>query len=306
MLLTNAKIIINIEYTMKKLIYSMLALLCVALTFTSCGGEDISNEKAGKGTIGNPYSPTEAIYAVQSLKWRSNTDYDKTGDVYIKGKISRIASGGTFAEGGTYGNASFFISADGSQNNEFYCFRILYLGNKKYETGQTDIRVGDEVVVCGKLMNYQESTPETVSGQAYLVSLISNSVSFLTNATAQVWTSNTDGIYGSGYSATTQGLKVGYYKHTSTMNAVVPNESQIRIYKNSVLSIATTNGRKIKKIVIGCISDYCYNLLGLEGAATAVANTSTNTITWEGSASKVVLHAANGQVKIEKITVEFE
>ncbi len=291
---------------MKKLIYSMLALLCVALTFTSCGGEDISNEKAGKGTIGNPYSPTEAIYAVQGLKWKSNTDYDKTGDVYIKGKISRIASGGTFAEGGTYGNASFFISADGSQNNEFYCFRVLYLGNKKYETGQTDIRVGDDVVVCGKLMNYKENTPETVPNEAYLVSLISNSVSFLTNATAQVWTSNTDGTYGSGYCTTTQGLKVGYYKHTSTMNAVAPNESQIRIYKNSVLSIATTNGRKIKKIVIGCIPDYCYNLQGLDGVATAVANTSANTVTWEGSASKVVLHAANGQVKIEKITVEFE
>ena len=63
---------------MKKLICSMLALLCVALMFTSCEGEDISNEKAGKGTIGNPYSPTEAIYAVQGLKWKSNTDYDMT------------------------------------------------------------------------------------------------------------------------------------------------------------------------------------------------------------------------------------
>ena len=56
----------------------MLALLCVALMFTSCEGEDISNEKAGKGTIGNPYSPTKAIYAVQGLKWKSNTDYDMT------------------------------------------------------------------------------------------------------------------------------------------------------------------------------------------------------------------------------------
>lgn len=297
---------------MRKLIYSMLTLFCVALTFTSCGGEDTSNDKSDKGSIYNPYSATEAINAVQGLKWRSNTDYDKTGDVYIKGKISRIASGGTFAEGGTYGNASFFISADGSQNNEFYCFRILYLGNKKYETGQTDIRVGDEVVVCGKLMNYQESTPETVSGQAYLVSLISNSVSFLTNATSLSWIENIDGTYGEGFYATTQGLKVGCYRHYGGYMPSLSN-SYVIIHRNSVLSIATTNGRKMKNIYIDCKYGYTHSMSGLEGGTNALYLMDLPTrITWNsllsknGSASKVVLCASNGSVNIEKITIEFE
>ena len=124
-----------------------------------------------KGTLSNPYTPAEAAAAVAGLKWTSNTDYESTDEVYMKGKICKIANKGTYTEGGTYGNASFYLSADGTGDGEFYVFRALYLGNKKFEAGQTDIKVGDEVIVYGKLMNYQNNTPETVSGKAYLYSL---------------------------------------------------------------------------------------------------------------------------------------
>ncbi len=124
-----------------------------------------------KGTLSNPYPPAEAAEAVAGFTWTSNTEFDFTDDVYVKGKICRIASGGTYTEGGTYGNASFFLSADGTGEGEFQVFRALYLGNKKFEAGQTDIQVGDEVIIYGKLMNYKGNTPETVSGKAYLYSL---------------------------------------------------------------------------------------------------------------------------------------
>lgn len=136
---------------------------------TGEGGE--GGEGKGTGTQADPYNPVAAANAVKDLTWTSNTDYQKTGEVYVKGKISRIADKGTFTDGGTYGNASFYISEDGSENGEFYCFRILYLGNVKYASGQTDIKVGDDVVICGKLMNYRGNTPETVAGEAYLYSL---------------------------------------------------------------------------------------------------------------------------------------
>ena len=129
-------------------------------------------EEAGaKGTLANPYTPLEACEAVKDLTWTDNNTYDTTGDVYVAGKISRIANKGTYTEGGTYGNASFFISADGTESGEFQVFRALYLGNKKFEEGQTDIKVGDDVIIYGKLMNYKGNTPETVSGKAYLYSL---------------------------------------------------------------------------------------------------------------------------------------
>ena len=124
-----------------------------------------------KGTLSNPYTPAEAAAAVAGLSWTSNTEYESTDEVYVAGKICKIASGGTYTEGGTYGNASFFLSADGTGDGEFQVFRALYLGNKKFEAGQTDIKVGDDVVIYGKLMNYKGNTPETVSGKAYLYSL---------------------------------------------------------------------------------------------------------------------------------------
>ena len=275
------------------------------------------------GTVDNPYTVAQALDAVKDLTWTSNTEYDSTDDVYMKGKISRIANKGTFTEGGSYGNASFYISDDGTETNEFYCFRVLYLENKKFEEGQTDIKVGDEVVICGKLMNYKGNTPETVSGKAYLYSLESapgggggdtpsgSSVSFATNSSAQTWAEATDGTYGDGFATTAQGLKLGFYKHTSSNKPVAPNENHVRIYKNAVLCVEPADGKKIKKIVIGCApnagtSSYCFDMAGLEGGASATCDKDALTVTWTGSAAKVVLHANNGQVRMEKITVEFE
>lgn len=300
------------------------------------GGSGGSGEAKGDGSKANPFNAVAAANAVKDLTWTSNTEYEKTGDVYVKGKISKIANNGTYTGGGTYGNASFYISEDGSQTDEFYCFRILYFDNKKYESGQTDIKVGDEVVVYGKLMNYHGNTPETVANEAYLISLNGatdggsgsggggsegggggddssggNSVSFATNSGAQSWAAATDGTYGVGFGTTAQGLNIGYYKHTSSSTLIAPNENHVRVYKNSALSIATTDGKKIKKIIIGCApnagtTSYCFDMSGLEGGASATCDKSALTVTWKGSATKVVLHANNGQVRMEKLTVEFE
>lgn len=292
------------------------------------GGEETT--PTGDGTQSKPYNVAAALNAVKNLTWTSNTDYQSTDNVYVKGKISRIANNGTYTAGGTFGNASFYISDDGQEANEFYCFRVLYLDNTKFNeyTGEkVDIKVGDEVVIYGKLMNYRGNTPETVSGAAHLYSLNSSegggeqgggeqggdgtSVSFNTNAGAQTWAAATDGTYGAGFSTTVQGLTIGYYKHTSTSNPVVPSDQHVRIYKNSVLSIAATGGKKIKKIVIGCApnsgtTSYCFGMTGLEGVPNATEDKTALTVTWNGSANKVVLHAVNGQVRMEKLNVEFE
>ena len=135
------------------------------------GGQGGDSTPKGTGTLADPYNPAAAAAAVKDLTWTSNQDYQTTDVVYVKGKIASIANNGTFTGGGTYGNASFYISEDGSSEGTFYVFRTLYLGNKKYESGQTDIKVGDEVVICGKLMNYHGNTPETEAGSSYLYSL---------------------------------------------------------------------------------------------------------------------------------------
>ena len=274
----------------------------------------------GSGTQADPYTPKGAIDAVKDLTWTSNTDYQSTEDVYVKGKISRIASGGTYTEGGTYGNASFYISADGTETDEFYAFRVLYLENKKFEEGQTDIKVGDEVVIYGKLMNYRGNTPETVSGKAYLYSLngsttpggggdtpTGGTVSFDTNASAQTWSEETDGTYGAGFSSTTQGIKIGYYKHTGNTDAVAPKDDHVRYYKNCAIVVTAPQGKKFKSIkFIAPTANNCVGMNILEGGGTCNADTATLTMSWTGSASKVVFHAVNGQVRSKSITVEFE
>ena len=274
----------------------------------------------GSGTQADPYTPKGAIDAVKDLTWTSNTDYQSTEDVYVKGKISRIASGGTYTEGGTYGNASFYISADATETDEFYAFRVLYLENKKFEEGQTDIKVGDEVVIYGKLMNYRGNTPETVSGKAYLYSLngsttpggggdtpTGGTVSFDTNASAQTWSEETDGTYGAGFSSTTQGIKIGYYKHTGNTDAVAPKDDHVRYYKNCAIVVTAPQGKKFKSIkFIAPTANNCVGMNILEGGGTCNADTATLTMSWTGSASKVVFHAVNGQVRSKSITVEFE
>ena len=163
----------------------------------------------GSGTLADPYTPAGAIAAVANLTWTSNTDYQKTEKVYVKGKISKIANKGTYGESGDYGNASYFISADGTENEEFQIYRSLYFNGEKYTSG-TDIKVGDEVIVYGALMNYKGTTPETVAGENWLYSLNGatsggsgeggqgqggggeTSADFTSNVT---WTSGSDGAY---------------------------------------------------------------------------------------------------------------
>ena len=286
------------------------------------GGDTPTPGGNGSGTLSDPYTPAGAIDAVKDLTWTSNTDYESTEEVYVKGKISRIASGGTYTEGGTYGNASFYISADGTENDEFYAFRILYLGNKKFEAGQTDIKVGDEVIIYGKLMNYRGNTPETVANAAYLYSLNGDTgegggdtptpqpggtVSFDTNSSAQTWAAETDPTYGVGFSSTTESIKIGYYKHTGTTNLVAPNAEHVRIYKNSVIVFTAPEGKKFKSIkMVAPTASNCFDLAGLEGGSDCKADTANLTMTWSGSASKVVLHAVNGQVRCKSVSIEFE
>lgn len=161
---------------MKKILYSIMALAISAFTLQSCedvpapydipgeGGntETPEVELVGDGTLENPYNAAAANAVAAALPAESVTDHD----VYIKGKIYSVKE-----EFGTqHGNASFYITDDGVSGEQFYVFRTLYLGNKKYTSGE-NIKEGDEVIICGKLTNYKGNTPETFQNGSYLYSL---------------------------------------------------------------------------------------------------------------------------------------
>ena len=135
------------------------------------GGDTPSGDAKGTGTLEDPFNAAAATN--EALKLASGTVSDKA--YYIKGKVAEIAvdKNGNVQnfDYGTYGNASFYVSDDGTTTNKFYCYRVLYLGNKKWATGSGDVlKVGDDVVVCAKLTNYN-GTPETQQNEGYLYSL---------------------------------------------------------------------------------------------------------------------------------------
>ena len=124
-------------------------------------GDDTAS---GSGTLADPYNPAGVLAYVNTL---SGSD-ESPEDVYFKGKVSSIKY--TFSA--QYGTATFNVSGDGTTSGtQFTCYAVYYLGNKAWVEGNTQIKVGDEVVVCGKVYKYNGETPETVSKKAYLYSL---------------------------------------------------------------------------------------------------------------------------------------
>ena len=128
------------------------------------GSTETTGDASGSGTLDDPFNCTAAIEYASAL----DSDEESDEDIYIKGIISSISEEFT----STYGNATFYISDDGStDSDEFYVYRAYYLGNQKWTSGDTQIQVGDEVIICGKVTNYYGSTPETVQNEAYIYSL---------------------------------------------------------------------------------------------------------------------------------------
>ena len=151
---------------MKRLFYlSRIAMM--ALCTASCKKDD---DHVKPGSADRPYTTKEAVEAVSQLTWTSNTEYESTDVVYVKGKITKINDSGHFKDSGTYGNATFYIASEETPGYVLFCYRILYLKNQKYVSGP-DIEEGDTVIVCGKLVNYRGNTPETLGLQAYLFAL---------------------------------------------------------------------------------------------------------------------------------------
>ena len=165
---------------MKK-IYNILMAAAIALgTFTSCEDvpmpfnnpldylkpdpEEVVIEPIGDGSKENPFNVAGVLAYLEEL----GPDVESTKDVYITGIITAVKE--SFST--QYGNAQFVISDNEEGTNQFTFYRGLYLGNKKYNNeSDVNIQENDVVVICGKIVNYRGSTPETVQNKAYVVSI---------------------------------------------------------------------------------------------------------------------------------------
>lgn len=146
------------------------------VTLVAAGETNITAEFAGN----DEYEAQSVTYAL-TVKAASTVDITNTPEtaytvakalelieagegldakVYVKGIISSIKSVDTVE----WGNATYNISDNGKEENVLVIFRGYYLGPKDNKfTSADQIKVGDKVVVYGKLVNYN-GTKEMNSG----------------------------------------------------------------------------------------------------------------------------------------------
>ena len=123
------------------------------------GGD--TGQPKGDGTLQNPYNTAGVVNYIKTL----GSDVESPGQVYVKGTIVSVKE----EYGLQFGNATFDIGDPGT-GVTFTAYQLNYFDNKKY-TGGTNIKVGDEVILFGHVVNFRGNTPETVRGKAYLYSL---------------------------------------------------------------------------------------------------------------------------------------
>ena len=122
-------------------------------------GPDESKVPSGTGTADDPYN----VIAAQALALEVGEE--GSGNVYVKGIVSSIST----TTLSSFGNIDYYISTDGTTENQFYVYRGLYLGGNQF-TSLSQLKVGDEVVIYGKVVNFKGNTPELTQGN-YLYSL---------------------------------------------------------------------------------------------------------------------------------------
>ncbi len=120
--------------------------------------QPIEGTPAGTGVENDPYNVAGALAYIQTLSAEDKPE----ALVYTKGVISEVV------RLGTSGSIQFKMQ-DKNVNNSLLVYFCNNLGKVPFKA-LTDLKVGDEVVVCGKVVNYAGNTPEYAPG-AYLVSL---------------------------------------------------------------------------------------------------------------------------------------
>ena len=167
---------------MKKTFKTLALMLLTALFVSSCadvpapytlpnskseteGNSGTTIEPAGEGTLASPYNVAAIVAKIKDME----AGVESTEEYYIKGKVINVKTDEATIK--QYGNHTFEMVDEGNNSTVFTAFQVYGPGKKKF-TAVDDIKVGDEVVVCGKVVNYKGNTPETVGkGAAYVVSI---------------------------------------------------------------------------------------------------------------------------------------
>ena len=129
-----------------------IASLTIADAPQKAEEKQMPTDLTGKGTPEEPYTVADAHKIIDVF------GSSESPEVYVKGKVVSIVEYNTANK-----NMTYYISDDGSANGQLEVFRGKYLKNQGF-TSESQLSVGDVVVVKGKLVNYQGKTREFTNG----------------------------------------------------------------------------------------------------------------------------------------------
>ncbi len=278
------------------------------------GGSTVA--PAGEGTAESPYNVAKALSTTTALAADTPTE-----EVYVAGTIVSTPNIDT-----TYGNATFFISDDGTENGKFTIYRSYYFNGDKY-TSTSQLKAGDKVVLLGKLINFKGNTPEMNTG-GKLISLNGQTSGGSTGGETG-GTSSGLTIEGTTVTAVKANVTAGTVTATIDLNTIGQENNTdattytlsdgstitfgagtntatpkfftatkgVRLYANNTITIA--GKAQIAKIIFTCDS---YN-------GTDYVGNSTATVTFDGNnATYVNAYSANSggvQLRVQTITVVY-
>lgn len=131
------------------------------------------------GTVAPPVNITntpETAYTVAKAFELIEAGEGLNAKVYVKGKISAI----TEVETTQHFNATYNISDNGTtEGQQLVVFRGKYIGGANFESND-QIKIGDEVIVYGKLVNYNGTYEVNSNNQIYSINGVTAGVQNIT------------------------------------------------------------------------------------------------------------------------------
>lgn len=117
----------------------------------------------------------ETAYTVAKALELINAGEGLDANVYVKGQITNIQDVDT----GDYGNATYTISDDATASNALLIYRGYYYDKGKF-TSKDQIKVGDVVVVYGKLIKFYEKFEMSNGNHIYSINGVASGVDNIT------------------------------------------------------------------------------------------------------------------------------
>ena len=152
-----SNVVIAFKYTSTSAKAGTWEIASCKITETEPGSEPIVQPEGltGEGTAENPYTVADALKIIEQLGEATSGEY------YIKGIVSGFVESDSF--NASFGNMSYYISEDGTAANQLEIYCGYGLNGDKFKAA-SDLKVGDKVIVIGKLVNFKGNTPEVTTG----------------------------------------------------------------------------------------------------------------------------------------------